>query len=469
MFCFRVLILCIFLCFILITSAIAATDVVEVVGGLLREGNIEKAEAAVDEYLANNPDDVDVLMMKGNVITYGVMKAFGDVQVSSNPDESIYDSSIGFIGEPVVLFPKEKASEVAGYWLKALSLDNSRGDIHRGLCYVYSMALMKDELIERLKILRETFPDEERLIFSMGDYARMFDERGDFEDAMYIYNEVAKLYPESGNVLSDIAAMYFKNGDIVNAASYIGEAVQKRDVDEMTLNNAVLMNSIIGDYEKALSVLKKLSEVEPGDSEWMLYEGLMGRLAGDAGWRKQVGDYIEAGSGKDLELATALAKPGEETMDRYLEDIEKVKNSYYLFLLHERAVELFPESFEPLFNLAELYTFYNNHDRAIRLYDEIEKKGLYGNSDEKEEFNFYYAWSLYKAGRADASLKRWKALLDSKDFYRKSAAAYFSGKYYEEKGDIEQALHYYGLVSDKASESKYATYSWNRVKVLTQK
>jgi tetratricopeptide (TPR) repeat protein len=468
MFSLRGTVISIIFIFILVSSAFAATDVVEVVWGILEKGDIEYAEEKVDEYLEKYPDDVDVLMMKGNVVFRKALTAYGAAVVGVNPNESIYDTSIGYIGEPTVVVPEEVAREVAGYWLKALSIDNTRGDIHRGLCYVYSTAMMKEELVERLGILGKEFPEEEKLKFTMGDYARMFDERGRFEDGIDVYKEISRLYPESGDVLSDIAAMYFGKGDIENAASYFAKALKKKGSDAMTLENAALMYSIKGDYGRVPEILKTLSGVDPKNREWMLYEGLVGRMKGSDGWRGRVEGYIEGGGGDDLELAQFLSEAQEETPEGYLEAVGKVKNSMYLFLLHERAMKSFPAEFKPVFNLAELLTYYNNHEAAIRLYEKIQEKELYGD-EEKEKFHFYYAWSLYSAGRAEKSLKIWKTLLESDDFYVKSAAAYFSGKYYEEKGDTEQALKHYRLVSGDASDSKYATYSWNKVNALSGK
>ena len=49
---------------------IAQSDVIEVIGGLIEDGKIDEADKKIEEYLKKYPDDVDVLMMKGNVLFY---------------------------------------------------------------------------------------------------------------------------------------------------------------------------------------------------------------------------------------------------------------------------------------------------------------------------------------------------------------------------------------------------------------
>ena len=446
---------------------IAQSDVIEVIGGLIEDGKIDEADKKIEEYLKKYPDDVDVLMMKGNVLFYHFQNSHDYIQVSVNEDESIYNSSIGFIQAPIIVLPEKNALEIASFWNNALIHDPSRKDIHMGLCYIYSMSLMKDSLIKQLKILRELFPEDMGLKYNMGDYARMFNERDKYSECMEIYLNISSLYPYSAGIYSDIAAMYFKEGDLVKAQKFLEKAVIQKDVDQMCLQNSAMVNTVLGNYSEALSNLIRLSKINSNSYDWLIYKALYERVLEEENWKDNIEEYIEKVPGSsensEIELARFINTNTESDIEAYDSLLSKVKNSLFLFLINEHAKNYFRDSFKPLFNCAELHTYYNNHNIAVKIYGLIETKNIAKTDDETEKLNFYYAWSLYKNGQKEKSIQKWENLLNSDDFYKKSAAAYFIGNHYQELGNKTEALKYYKLVSDRASDSKYATYCWNRL------
>jgi tetratricopeptide (TPR) repeat protein len=89
--------------------------------------------------------------------------------------------------------------------------------------------------------------------------------------------------------------------------------------------------------------------------------------------------------------------------------------------------------------------------------DKLDKEKLEG-------VNFDYAYALYMNKNYDEANKIWETLLSSNNFYYKSASAYFLGKFYMNKNQKEKAFNYFKMVSDKASESKYANFCFNLLK-----
>ena len=138
----------------------AQNNVIDDVTGLINQGKIEEASERIEWYQKKYPNNVDVLMMKGNVILNQYFFDTPGVSLSVNDNESIYDSSIAFVGEAPNVIPEAVAREVASYWIRCLNIDNSRSDIHKGLCYLYAMALMKDELIAHLPKMKDALRDE---------------------------------------------------------------------------------------------------------------------------------------------------------------------------------------------------------------------------------------------------------------------------------------------------------------------
>jgi tetratricopeptide (TPR) repeat protein len=455
---------------LLTTSLFAQENVVEEVGDLLDRGKLKKANIVIEKYLAQYPDNVDVLMMKGNVVLSQYFKEIGSLSLVVNDDESIYEPDIGFIRESVQILPKEVAGKVVSYWKKCLEIDNTRGDIHKGLCYLYSMALMKDELIEHLHKMKVSLHTQRGLMYTMGDYARMFYERDEFDMCMEVYGEISQLYPEESGIYGDIGALYFMEGKLAEAQKYTHIALQKSNPDEMVYANVCLLETIHEEYDEGLEALKHLSELV-GNHEWLLYKGLLLYYQGDGKWQEVLMDFL-----KKPRLYThenlyhvadfLLSIDGGNNFRDYLRITELNLTVPYAFLIHRYAMNQFPDHFEPSFNYAELQTYYKNYDVAVHLFRKLEERDQSFKDTQLEEMTFYYAWALQNTGNIKMSTQRWEKLLTSDDFYKKSAAAYFYGKNIMAEGKDKEALRIFRLVAESANESKYATYCWNMVKTL---
>jgi tetratricopeptide (TPR) repeat protein len=449
---------------ILPAPAHAKSDAKEVIGELIRKGEVKKAREKVHEYLAKDPNDIDAIMMQGNVILNEYEGSNSGISVSANTDESIYETSIGFITEPQRIVPRNVAEEVAALWKRCLALDNTRQDIHKGICYLYSTALMKKELLERLPKMKAAFPRSE-VYYNMGDYARMFADRDRLDDCFEIYETILRLYPEVSGLYSDIAGLYFKHGRIADGRRYIETALTKKGADEMVYANARLICTIKKDYDKALNAAKGLSRIKK-NQDWLLYAGLLDDLRGGKGMRKTLASL----AGKDSEagkLADFLISPDNKgDIESYRKAVNLAKDSSIQLLMHDRARNRFPTHFEPHYRYAEMLVYYKDYSDAIPVFEKIFSSNLKMSSDEQETVHFHYAWALQDSGKGRDADQTWKGLLTSKNFYVRSAAAYFLGKNALEQGKKKDAVAYFKMVSDKASKSKYATLCWNKLKVL---
>lgn len=448
--------------------AFARSDAAAVVGDLIQKGKITEARAAVEKYLKKDPDDIDAIMMKGNVILNEYLGGKGVITIAANENESIYDKSIGFISEPVYVVPVEVAEKVAKLWRRCLELDVSRDDIHKGLCYIYSMALMKRELLAHLPRMKAALPGITELYYNMGDYARMFEERDRLDDCLAIYKAILDLYPDVAGLFSDVAGIHFRYGKMDKAKEYMSLAMRKSNPDAMTFENAVLIFTVAGDYKKATEAYKGLSKIN-GNSDWLLYEALVEYSDGQAGWKGTMKAYLKGngtnGEGKSF-VEFLLSDRNKGDYAGYEKSIELAQTSVYQMLLHKKGMSSFGERFEPRFRYAEMMTFYKNYDEAVKNFKVILSRNAKLKPDEKQQLNFYYAWALEDSGRREDAARIWQDFLNSKNFYEKSVAAYFLGKKSLDRGDKQEALKYFRLVSDKASDSKYATMCWNRMNWL---
>lgn len=436
--------------------------------GLIQDDNYDETQRIIDSVLNDNPNDIDALMMKGNaIIRKHWAEYYGDAEVAVNNDESIYDNTMGFIQEPVRYTSKEVVDQVEPLWLKCIELDKTRDDIQFGLCYLYATALMKEPLIKRMKVLKDLKKGEQNFQFTLTDYAQEFFQRGEFEGAVAVYQAIISLYPNESGLYNDLAAIHFMKGYIDKALKYFAEAATKENFDELTYSNIVLIYSVAGHYDKALEFFKKFSAIVENDA-WILYDALLMYNNDKKGWKKKIEEYLFKTPKDSTNDARKYAEflVSEENKDdyaSYVKSLDLVIPTPYVFLIHHRACRLFKDKFEPLFNFADYMSYYNNYKVARRVFEELLSHDFNLRDQQQEDVNFYYAWVLYKSDEIDKAFPLWKSLLKSEDFFRKSAGAYFAGKYLKEKGKDKEAMEMFKTVSDRASESKYATWCWNFV------
>lgn len=426
---------------------------------LFNKAGILEAEKLVNQYLKEDPNNVDALMYMGNVVYYKNKFAgpTGDspvVSLNTNNDESIYESSFGFIGDEVETVPEKVANEAVSYWLKAVSIDPKRDDIHLGISHIYSVSLQIQKLIDYLPTVKK---HTKLSPYDMANYARNIMERDRWEDGIKVYKAIAKLYPEIGGIYSDIASEYYLKGQIDLAIENINLALQKDDKDEMTYGNAFFLYSIAGSYTKALQALVNQDKILESD-EHLLYKGIVELYQGNPNFSKSLNSYLESDKAtvKGLSLASMLLDEDFKPNGEWREKLMDAKlNDGYLMPLNEYISQK-SNDFAADFAYAEALTYHSIYNKAVNAFASMDLTKA--TAEELENYYFYYAWAKYKGGDAKGALPLWEQGLKSTDFYIKSAAAYFMGKYHYDAGDKKKAKEYFNLVADKPSESKFANF-----------
>ncbi|HFA48713.1 MAG TPA: tetratricopeptide repeat protein [Bacteroidetes bacterium] len=435
----------------------SAQNVVEDIGTLIQAGKLAEAENLTNRYLVDDPVNIDLLMMKGNVILNKyIIEQQAQLSLRPNYDESIYDINQLEKGPRPVTVNRETAERVAKLWGAAAILDPSREDMHLGLCQVYAIAGMKDELLAYLPTVKEKVANVEDLHYQMANYARNLKERGDFEGAMAVYKKIYELFPAQKGLLSDIAGEYFFVGELDSARYYIARSLDDENADEATLGNGFFISSLLGDYDKALEAIRRL----PGNGD-LLYEGVLGFYRNEKKWEKPLKKFLqERPDSTDAKAAKILLADGfKMDMEHYLALIEIDLGDATKILVHQKFRET--GEFLPAFNAAETYCFHKRYAAANDIFDEIEKRNFDLDTDDHESLLFYHAWALRETGQKEEAKDRWEQLLGSEDFYKKSAAHWFVGRYYFDKGEQAKGREYFAKMAGEPSASKYATMCWN--------
>ncbi len=321
--------------------------------------------------------------------------------------------------------------------------------------------MMTDELIEYLPTLKKHVSGDDKMHYSMCNYARNLKDRGDFESAMKVYNFVSGLYPNETGLLSDIASEYFMNGDMALAKKKIDEAVKNKNLDEMSLGNAFFFNSVMGSYDDALDCIKKQS-ILAGTSDYFFYKGLL-EFSRSQDWKTTLANFNSKSQNTSWkEIADyMISDEFSSSIDNYIKLIDFKLNDGFKIIIHESFKTKTPNNLIPFINYAELLTYNKQYENATIEFKKIEKSNLIKNVDDKEKIAYFHGWVLWRLDQKVESIARWQKLKNSENFHYKSASAYFSGKYYYDIGDKQKAKTSFELVSDDASKSKYATMSWN--------
>ncbi|MEO1262171.1 MAG: hypothetical protein AAFZ15_25420 [Bacteroidota bacterium] len=431
--------------------------IIEDIRALIKAGKLADAENLTNRYIVDDPVNIDLLMMKGNVVLNKyIIEEQAQLSLRPNYEEDIYKLSQLEKGPTPVTVDQKTAKRVAKLWSAAATLDPSREDLHLGVCQVYAISGMKDELLAYLPVAKEKAAGLNELHIQLARYAQNLKERGDFDASIEVYKKVAEMYPEYPGLISDIAAEYFYAGQLENARTYLKKSIAVSNADEATLGNAFFLGSLMGDYDTALEAIRQL----PGNGD-VLYEGILKFYRNEKKWEKTIKRFLEENpDSSDAKAAEVLiAEDFKLNVENYIGIIENDLGDPTKILVHEKFREI--KEFLPAFNAAETYTYNQRYDAAVSIFSEIEQQNFALDTDDQEQYLFYYAWALHQNDQQEESTKKWEQLLGSEDFYKKSAAHWFVGKYYFDQGDKSKGREYFAKMAVDPSASKYATMCWN--------
>lgn len=436
---------------------IFSQNIIEDATALMKAGRLGEAEDLVNRYLLDDPLNIDAIMMKGNVVLNKYLyESQSQASLLRNFHEDVYEAGLVEKGERPVVVPDSVAAGVERFWTAALKLEPTREDIQLGLCQLYALSLQRQKLLPQLKAAQQHAQNDPDLPIQLANYARYLGDRGDFEGMMAAYRQIHQLFPANTGLLSDMAGEYFFNGKLDSARHYLRLSLKDEKADQSVLGNAFYLGSLLGDYELALSAIQRL----PGTSH-LLYEGILKFKQSEKKWKKPLEKLLESSpdSTEALFAKAMLADSFLVDVDNYLVLTAIDPGDAFKVLVHEKFKET--GDFLPYFNAAETYCFNKCHARADEAFRQLERlPNLQLDAADRDNINFYHAWSLHQLKRPDEALSYFEKLLESEDFYKKSAACWFIGKRHFDLGDKLRAREYFSKVAGDAASSKFATMCW---------
>jgi tetratricopeptide (TPR) repeat protein len=432
---------------------------------LMKNGEFEKAENILSTYLTQNPNDPDAWIMNTNLILNKFRSISPQISLKSNPNENVYESSMGFLGTPPLTLPKVVSDSAINSLKLALQLAPKRLDIQQGLCYLFSISNRPLELMKQLHQLQAILPESNENAFMMADYARNFIDRDQFNDGMQIYTTIYTYYMDNGGILSDMAGEYYKHGDMDVALTYAKMAAEKKEIDEMTYGNIFFLASLNEEYDLASDMIQKQGAVSKS-KEYLMYDGLLRMIKGNNA-KGMFQEFLKSPS-KDENLIKAANYMVSSNFKSSLADFDSLiqfnLNDPYKVLVCRYFKKLYPNAFDPSFQLAEIYTFHKVYVKAAINFKDVKLEKA--DSISLRLYHLYAGWTYYNLKDYSQAAAHFEALSSSTDFYQKSMAYYFLGVISEGKKDKIAARNYYNQVAQRASESKYAMFCEWKLKSL---
>lgn len=409
----------------------------------------------LDSILKKNSKNVDALMMKGNVILNRSLENLPVINMITKDDETIFSSDV--TNKNITILPTDTVHSIEKFWRKCLKTDSTRNDIRKGLCTMYAMALMTEELKKEITVIAKTEKNEDgEKAYRIAEYARKIKERGMFDEAMGIYQLIAKLYPDLAGIRCDIASEYFYEGRLTEALAWLDSCYNFKTVDETSFLNGAFIYSELGYFDDAQNVLNTYSRIYQRKMD-QFYYGL--RLFADSSdkYFETLNSFIQSVDSNSYSTEIYCAQKLLAFRDSFkTENHEQLANDnsipdYYKVLVHTRALRQFSKNCEPSLIYGVYQSSIRNYSAAVQFLEENCEMSL----QQKEYWKLNYAYVLFMLGDKDKSLQYFGQLYQSANLFTQHAAKYFSAKMLSEfKKNVEAKNLLEELVSSKV-ETKY--------------
>ncbi|MFN8321992.1 MAG: hypothetical protein U0T74_04990 [Chitinophagales bacterium] len=436
-----------------LTRSSAQEKIIATATELIVAGNYNDATHYLDSILKRDKKNVDAWMMKGNVLLNKTLETLpADSNVTAD-DESIFQSEI--IPKTAKIIPAKQVHPIEKYWRKCLMIDSQRADIRKGLCTLYAMALMKQELkSEILSLLRIEKDNDGEQAYRIAEYARKFKERGRFNVAMELYQFIAKRFPELAGLRCDIAAEYFYEGRMKEALTWLDSTYNFKTVDETSFLNGAFTYSELGYFDEAQNVLNTYSRIYQRQMD-KFYYGL--RLFADESenYPAKLNEFINNVDSNTYYTEVLVARKLISYTDSFsINDYRALIDNrdipyYYKTLIHQRAFKQFKNECDPFFLYGMFQSSIKNYPAAIQFLEEDESCKMI--SSEKEYRQLHYAYSLFMSGEKEKSLKCFRLLFTSSNAFTQQAAKYFAAK----TSNVEEAQKLYHEIIAAKQNTKY--------------
>jgi tetratricopeptide (TPR) repeat protein len=317
--------------------------------------------------------------------------------------------------------------------------------------------LMKKPLKEEMVRLMKSEMNDGEQPFRMAEYPRKFAERNRFEDAIDLYQFIAKLYPHVAGIRCDIASEFFYKGRIKESLAWLDSCYNFKTVDETSFLNGAFIYSELGYFDDAQNVLNTYSRLY-GRKMDQFYYGLRQFADTSDKYYETLNAFCQAVDSNAYSTEVSAARKLMMYRDSFsLADFNGMVNDkeipeYYKVLIFSRGLKQFPERCEP----SAIYGIYQasikNYSAAIQFLDEAETCPLQPAMREFALLAYGYALLDIDSSKA---LQAFQLLYTSRNNFYQQAAKYFSVKILREEKHSEEAKKLSAELISAAEKTKY--------------
>ncbi len=427
----------ILLCACTIFSASAQSEIVKKGIALISTQKYSEANLYLDSILKISPNEIDGMMMKGNVIlNKHLMEHPSPMIITANDENILADEAQSLVNPPFI--PELKtADSVEAIWKKCLTIKPDRNDIQMGLATLYAMSIQTDKLLKQITELKNTLKGGgDQNAYNMLDYARTLRERNRMDEANKIFALVVSLYPKLNDIKSDWAGELLYSGDLKGAQAKATE-VLSGDFDAQSREN---LNDIFIYSNNIVSLLQthtKYAKIDSNDRYATLVDGIVRYLGDDEIWKDFLNSKVNQPYFNGDTSATVQ-------FSRFLtSDIYKGSYKDFMFVLSiptntlvnwatmRKAVNSFPDSLQFKLIFAEFYMSGKNYTMANSYFQKVLTMKM--DSVTRDDIRFIYAYSLYCNKDFKQAIPIFQSLLKDKNVFKKQASMYFAGKMTQNK------------------------------------
>ena len=446
------------LCFSLaFTKGFSQSNIVATATRLIAGREYDSANALLDSLLKQNPDNVDAIMMKGNVLLNQTTESLSADTIITERDESIFYTDLDPGKEPTL--PADVTLAIDSLWRICLVLDTSRVDIRKGLCTIYAMSGMTQKLkAEIIEVKKSEADIDGGQVFRMAEYARKLKARGRFNEAIDIYKFIASLYPESAGLRCDIASEYFYEGVFNESLSWLDSCFQHKNIDETSYLNGAFIYSELGYFDNALSVLNTYSEIYDRQMG-KFYHGLKLFSEANSEYLLELKDFVSAVDSNfysdEVRLSKNLIAAQNLSYSDYSQLISDYEiPDYYKTLIYTRCIRQFNDSCAVSISYGLFLSQLKNYSAALQFLQDMESCP---NPDIDSSYVLLvYGYTLYRLNIFDKASTSLKSLSPSENDFVSQASEYFLMKIYEESDAKDLANSLKEKLVNSETQTKYS-------------
>lgn len=448
---------------LLTLTATAQEAIVNQATLLIAEGKYKDAEGYLDSILRAEPKNVTALMMKGNVLLNYVLVETPALHIISPEDESILTPDLAGLRDNVTVVPRPAAERIARLWLQGIAIDSSRLDLRKGLCSLYGMALMRDELIAYLPIMKANTRDiGDHFAYTLTDYARLLHERGDTAGAYRVYRQIMDIYPSLLSLNCTFASLYFAAGDLAHAQYYAERGLHSATADRDACAEARDIYSLLAPMDTVPAMLAA-TDRDTLRGEHLFYAGLCKYAHHDATWKKDINQYlgrspVQADSDQVFDAALYIATdPEAGTYHGLLSLLTYRIGDYGARLVTTRLRHDFADSTLPYIIEAQILINDKRYKDAADLLATFTARHTATTETQR-----YYAYALYQSGQLAAATTAWQRYIAMEQKAGNISDSVLAVPYYYIaralwlSGDKSQAGDYFAKILAGKDDSKYA-------------